>query len=140
MQRIQRYLTRINQHQAASVADLCVTYDEMQARLGDFGQYCPVSLALSGELVDCSAHRQMDFVAEYQGFYYKMSSVDKLGLFLATPQAFVSPQAPRKLPPPHLLPRRLTAADAKKQFPKQVRLWLFKLKNFPLQKRILFQP
>ncbi len=113
---------RINQRQAASVAGLCVTYDEMKARTGDFGQFCPVSLALDDQLVDCSAYRNMDFVAEFQGYYYKMFSIKQLQLFLATPDAFVSPKAPRKLPPPHLLPKRLSSVEVKKQFPKQIEL------------------
>ena len=35
VERIQVYLTRINEKKAASVAKLCVTYDEMKARLGE---------------------------------------------------------------------------------------------------------
>lgn len=119
---IQVYLKRVSQQKAASIAKLCVTYDEMKSRLGDFGQYCPVCLALQGELVDCSECRSMDFVSEFQGYYYKMHSAKELDLFLDTPKDFVAPKAPRKLPPPHLLPKKLTAADVKKLFPKQVEL------------------
>ena len=108
---VQHYLSRINKRQAAGIAKLCVTRDELLARLGDFGQYCPVALALDDELVDCSHHRHMDFVAEYQGFYYKMASADKLAAFLAEPERFVAPLAPHKLPPAHLLPARLTGGE-----------------------------
>jgi adenylate/nucleoside-diphosphate kinase len=110
---IQLYLDRVNSQQAACIADLCVTYNEMANRLGDFGQYCPVSLALNNELVDCSEVRSMDFVAEYQGYYYKMFSATELATFLATPEQYVAPLAPRKLPPPHLLPRKRTATEVK---------------------------
>lgn len=64
----------------------------------------------------------MDYVAEYQGYYYKMSGPKELQLFLDTPKDFVSPNAPRKLPPPHMLPKKLTAIEVKKQFPKPVEL------------------
>lgn len=117
---IQNYLDRVGALKAASVAKLCVTYDEMKARLGDFGQYCPVSLALRGELVDCSEFREMDFVAEFQGYYYKMFSQKELDVFLENPQDFVAPKAPRKLPVPHLLPRKVSPAEVKKLFPKGV--------------------
>ena len=119
---IQIYLNRVSMQQAASIAKLCVTYDEMANRLGDFGQYCPVCLALNDELVDCSENRTMDFVAEYRGYYYKMQSAKELELFLATPQQFVAPKAPRKLPPPSMLPKKRSATDVKKGFPKQIEL------------------
>ena len=92
----------------------------MKARLGDFGQYCPVSLALQGDLVDCGECRDMDFVAEFQGYYYKMRAAEELALFLERPHDFVAPRAPRKLPAPHLLPRKLTPAEVKRLFPRGV--------------------
>ena len=103
------YLNKITNNKAACISKLCVTRDEMCSRLGDFGQYCPVSLALYDELVNCSSETSMDCVAEYQGYYYKMYSPKELALFLETPEKFVPPQAPRKLPPPNLLPVEQTA-------------------------------
>ena len=85
---MQAYLARINAHQAASIAKLCVTYDEMSNRLGDFGQYCPVLLAEKEELVDCAHVKHMEFVAEYQGYYYKMHSQRELEAFLAEPKRY----------------------------------------------------
>ena len=52
---------------AASVAQMCITPTEFEARLGDFGQYCPVSLAETGELVDCSTTNSLDYAAEFRG-------------------------------------------------------------------------
>lgn len=63
---------------AASIADLCITPEELQYRLGEFGQYCPVSLAEKGELVDCSVTSSLQFAAEFRGHYYKMASQEKL--------------------------------------------------------------
>lgn len=54
-----------------------------------------------------------------RGKYYKMASVTELDTFLATPDRFVSPNAPRPLPPQELLPRRRSHADVKAMFPKQ---------------------
>lgn len=116
VRKIQTYLKRIANQQAASIADLCVTYDEMCSRLGEFGQYCPVSLALANELVDCSSVRHMDFVAEYQAYYYKMYSKRELELFLADPDSFVPPRAPRKLPAANLLPKKRTANEVEVYF------------------------
>ena len=112
-QQIQSYLTRVNQGKAASIANLCVTYEEMLNRLGDFGQYCPVSLALNADLVDCSSNRTMDFVAEYQGHYYKMFSQKELDEFMLTPYKYVPPYATRRLPPPESLPKKRTASEIK---------------------------
>jgi adenylate/nucleoside-diphosphate kinase len=108
---VQVYLQRIRDGKAACIARLCVTREEMLNRMGTFGQYCPVSLALRGELVDCSAARKMDYVAEYQAYYYKMYSNDELQAFLNEPEKFVPPLAPRKLPPSNALPRMLSRTE-----------------------------
>merc|ERR1719204_1221915 len=102
---IQTYLQRIVQGKAASVADMCIRPSEFKGRIGDFGEYCPVSLA-RGELVDCSTRRELTYAAEFRGHYYKMSSQKELDAFLAEPEKYVPPLAPSKLPPVELLPRR----------------------------------
>lgn len=63
---------------AASIADLCITPKELQDRLGECGQYCPVSFAEKGELIDCSVTSSLEFAAEFQGHYYKMASREEL--------------------------------------------------------------
>ena len=52
---------------AASIADMCITPTEFLQRMGDYNQYCPVSLALRGELVDCSTNITLDFAVEFRG-------------------------------------------------------------------------
>lgn len=101
---------------------MCITPSECLVRLGDFGQYCPVSLADRGELVDCSVNPSLEFAAEFRGRYYKMASRVELELFLADPARYVPPLAPRKLPDPELLPKRRTVAEVKTMFPKQIEL------------------
>lgn len=64
--------------QAASIAYLGVTPKELQDHLGECGQYCPVSLAEKGELIDCSVTPSLEFAAEFQGRYYKMASQEEL--------------------------------------------------------------
>ncbi|MBN3311086.1 KAD9 kinase, partial [Amia calva] len=120
---IQSYLERIRQvGRAACIDRLCITPQELKSRLGEFGQYCPVSLALHRELQDCAVSASLEFAAEFRGHYYKMASKENLERFLETPEQFVIPLAPHPLPPTHMLPKRLTAAEVKAKFPKQVEM------------------
>lgn len=122
VRQIQTYLQRLSEGKSASIADMCVTPSECLVRLGDFGQYCPVSLADRGELVDCSVNPSLEFAAEFCGRYYKMASRVELEHFLADPARYVPPLAPKKLPPPERLPKRRTEAEVKALFPKQIEL------------------
>jgi len=58
----------------------------------------------------------------FAGLYYKMDGAEKLARFLENAERYVPPQAPYELPPPELLPRRRTAAEAKQMFPKPIEL------------------
>ena len=51
-----------------------------------------------------------------------MGGTEELNKFLETPENFVPPLAPKKLPPSEMLPRRRTAAEAKAMFPKAIEL------------------
>ncbi|KAK4824340.1 hypothetical protein QYF61_013675 [Mycteria americana] len=119
---IQIYLERIREGKAAGIADLCITPEELQYRLGEFGQYCPVSLAEKGELVDCSVTSSLQFAAEFRGHYYKMASQEELDKFLSRPEVYVPPLAPHPLPPPDMLPKKLTAAEVKALFPRSAEM------------------
>ncbi|XP_039207110.1 adenylate kinase 9 isoform X2 [Crotalus tigris] len=119
---IQLYLERIRQGKAASIADMCITPNELLSRLGDFGQYCPVSLAEREELIDCSDSPSLKFAAEFRGHYYKMAGQKELDKFLKTPELYVPPLAPYPLPLLSNLPKRLTVADVKALFPMQAEL------------------
>nr|XP_013804265.1 PREDICTED: adenylate kinase 9 [Apteryx mantelli mantelli] len=119
---IQIYLERIREGKAASIADLCITPEELQYRLGEFGQYCPVSLAEKHELVDCSVTSSLQFAAEFRGHYYKMASQEELDKFLSEPEVYVPPLAPQPLPPPEMLPKKLTVAEVKALFPRSAEM------------------
>uniref|UniRef100_A0A8C2TCB1 Adenylate kinase 9 n=1 Tax=Coturnix japonica TaxID=93934 RepID=A0A8C2TCB1_COTJA len=119
---IQIYLERVREGKAASIADLCITPEELQYRLGEFEQYCPVSLADKGELVDCSVTSSLQFAAEFRAHYYKMASQEELDKFLNRPEIYVPPLAPRPLPPQNKLPQKLTAAEVKALFPKSAEM------------------
>jgi hypothetical protein len=67
---------------AACIDKLCITPQELISRLGEFGQFCPVSLAESYELVDCSVTDSLEFAAEFREHYYKMNSQEKLNVSL----------------------------------------------------------
>ncbi|XP_063152555.1 adenylate kinase 9 [Candoia aspera] len=119
---IQLYLERIRQGKAASIADMCIMPNELLSRLGEFGQYCPVSLAEREELIDCSDSPSLKLAAEFRGHYYKMAGQQELEKFLKTPELYVPPLAPYPLPFPNKLPKRLTAADVKALFPMQAEM------------------
>ncbi|XP_075780087.1 adenylate kinase 9 isoform X4 [Pelodiscus sinensis] len=122
VKQIQIYLERIREGKAASIADLCITPQELQSRLGEFGQYCPVSLAEKSELVDCSVTSSLQFAAEFRGHYYKMASQEELNKFLNAPELYVPPLAPHPLPPRDMLPKKLTMAEVKALFPKKAEM------------------
>ncbi|XP_023779691.1 adenylate kinase 9 isoform X1 [Cyanistes caeruleus] len=117
VKQIQIYLERRKEGKAASIADLCITPKELQDQLGECGQYSPVSLAEKGELIDCSVTPSLEFTAEFQGRYYKMASQEELEKFLSRPDVYVSSLASHPLPPPYMLPKKLTAAEVKALFP-----------------------
>ncbi|XP_072537006.1 adenylate kinase 9 [Salminus brasiliensis] len=122
MKHIHNYLEKIRKGHAASIDRLCITPRELQSRLGEFGHYCPVSLALHRHLVDCSLNTSLELAAEFRGHYYKMASRESLERFLEAPEQFVAPGCPYPLPPPHLLPRKLSAGQLKSRFPQQVEM------------------
>ncbi|XP_049754514.1 adenylate kinase 9 isoform X2 [Elephas maximus indicus] len=115
---IQTYLERIKSGKAACIDKLCITPQELTSRLGEFGQFCPVSLAESYELFDCSLTKSLKFAAEFRGHYYKMNSQEKLNKFLESPELYVPPLAPYPLPSPDMIPKRLTLSELKCRFPK----------------------
>ncbi|XP_058939170.1 adenylate kinase 9 [Kogia breviceps] len=115
---MQIYLGRIKAGKAACIDKLCISPEELISRLGEFGQFCPVSLAESHELVDCSLTDSLEFAAEFRGHYYKMSSQEKLNRFLENPELYVPPLAPHPLPSADMMPKRLTMSELKSRFPK----------------------
>lgn len=74
---------------AACVEKLCITPEDLLSRLGEFGQFCPVSLAEANELYDCSLNDSLELVAEFRGHYYKMHSQEKLQVRLSPMLRFV---------------------------------------------------
>ncbi|XP_007939049.1 adenylate kinase 9 [Orycteropus afer afer] len=115
---IQTYLERIKSGKAACIDKLCITPQELISHLGECGQFCPVSLAESYELIDCSTTKSLEFAAEFRGHYYKMNSQEKLNKFLENPELYVPPLAPYPLPSADMIPKRLTLSELKCRFPK----------------------
>ncbi|KAM3602818.1 uncharacterized protein V6R79_011333 [Siganus canaliculatus] len=119
---IHNYLDRIGKKQAACINRLCIAPKELMCRLGEFGLYCPVCMALHHHLVDCSETAGLTHAAEYMGRYYKMCGEDHLELFLSTPDQFVHPGCPHSFLPPHLLPKKLNEGQVKNRFPQQIEM------------------
>jgi adenylate/nucleoside-diphosphate kinase len=53
------------------------------------------------------------FTLYFPAHYYKMAGPEELKHFLADPEKYVPPLAPRKLPEPELLPKRHIPKDVK---------------------------
>ena len=64
----------------------------------------------------------MALCLQHLGHYYKTAGPEERDRFLAEPEKYVPPLAPRKLPSKELLPLRLTGDQAKAMFPKQFEL------------------
>nr|XP_040016288.1 adenylate kinase 9 isoform X3 [Gasterosteus aculeatus aculeatus] len=122
MKHVSNYLWRTRGGQAASIDRLCITPEELQCRLKEFGHYCPVCLSLCCHLVDCSETAALTHAAEFRGNYFKMCGEDHLERFLTTPDHFVAPGCAHTLPQPHLLPKKMTESQVKKRFPQQVEM------------------
>ncbi|KAM4713125.1 adenylate kinase 9 [Anableps anableps] len=119
MKCVHSYLERRQSGKAACLNRLCITPKELDCRLGEFGHYCPVCLALHHHLVDSSEITALTHAAEYKLHYYRLCGENHLEKFLSTPDEFVEPSCPYNLPQPHLLPRKLTELQVKNKFPKQ---------------------
>lgn len=105
---------------AVPIEHMCVTPEEFKTHLGEFEEYCSVSLDQSSELVDCSADTTNDLVALYRGKYYKFVNEENLAKFIALPSKYTPPLAVSKLP--YDLPVRRSATFVKQAFPKQLEL------------------
>ncbi|XP_034999516.2 adenylate kinase 9 [Hippoglossus stenolepis] len=119
---IHSFLERTLSGKAACINRMCITPQELQHRLGEFGRYCPVCLALYKHLVDCSEFVCLTHAAEYRGRFYRMCGKEHLEKFLSTPDQFVTPSCPHALPQPSLLPRKLSGIQVKNRFPQQVEM------------------
>ena len=101
---------------------MCITPKKLDAQLGEFKEYCPVSMAEHNELYDCSAQTSHDLVAEYRGKYYRFSDPAKMERFLQCPSKYVYPLAPNPMPDKDDLPRKKPATYLKKIFPQEIEL------------------
>ncbi|XP_075315081.1 adenylate kinase 9 [Odontesthes bonariensis] len=122
MKYINTYLERRQSGKAACINRLCITPKELERRLGEFCQYCPVCLALHYHLVDGSESAALTHAAEYKGYYYNLCGKNHLEKFLLSPDQFVAPCCPHTLPQAHLLPRKLTEIQVKSKFPQQAEM------------------
>ncbi|XP_047128980.1 adenylate kinase 9 isoform X1 [Hydra vulgaris] len=107
VENIQGYIECIQRGRPAPIKSMCITPSEIQSRLGEFLDYCPVSLALKMELVNCADLKNDDLIAEYRGKFYKFSDENNMLQFLNTPTKYVMPLAPRTLPDNERLPKRV---------------------------------
>lgn len=112
----------VNSGHAACIQYMCVTPKDLNGQLGEFADYCPVSLAESNELHDCSTQSSHELVAEYRGKYYRFSDHEKMEVFLQCPSKYVLPLAPNALPAKEDLPKKRGQSYLKKIFPQEIEL------------------
>uniref|UniRef100_A0A3P9MZW7 Adenylate kinase 9 n=1 Tax=Poecilia reticulata TaxID=8081 RepID=A0A3P9MZW7_POERE len=122
MKCVNSYMKRRYSGKAACINRLCITPKELNSRIGEFGHYCPVCLALFHHLEDCSETADLTHAAEYKKLYYRLCGGNHLEIFLSNPDEFLAPCCPYNLPGPHLLPRKLTELQVKNKFPQQIEL------------------
>ncbi|CAB1435476.1 unnamed protein product [Pleuronectes platessa] len=122
---IDNFLERTLSGQAASIDRMCITPEELQHRLEEFGHYCPDCLAINYHLTDCSETVALTHAAEYRGKLYKMCGKEHLEKFLSSPEKFVTPRCPYPLPEPHMLPSKLTEIQVKDKYPQKVQMMGF---------------
>ncbi|XP_060948026.1 adenylate kinase 9-like [Limanda limanda] len=125
MSYIDNFLERTLSGQAASIDRMCITPEELQHRLEEFGHYCPDCLAINYHLTDCSETVALTHAAEYRGKLYKMCGKEHLEKFLSSPEKFVTPRCPYPLPEPHMLPSKLTEIQVKNKYPQLVQMMGF---------------
>ena len=101
---------------------MCITPDRLTEHLGEFGEYCPVSLAEKNQLHDCSNQTTHDLVAEYRGKYYRFPDEERMERFLNCPSKYIYPLAPNPLPKKEDLPRKRGVTYLKKIFPQEIEL------------------
>jgi len=114
---LQDYTHNVDQGKAARLVDLCVTSEQFEAKLGEYGHYCPVALNDLNKLVDCTFN-DFQFAVEFEDKYYKCASIKNVKKFLAHPAKYVPPSA--KVTLPKVLPKRITREELKQMFPKQL--------------------
>uniref|UniRef100_A0A183T1L5 C2H2-type domain-containing protein n=1 Tax=Schistocephalus solidus TaxID=70667 RepID=A0A183T1L5_SCHSO len=70
-----------------------------------------------------TVYSEFRFGVEYKGKYYRVAGPEELAKFLANPDKYLPPAAPRKLPPPEEIPKRLVVDSdlfSRDQFPAQL--------------------
>ena len=115
---IQSYIEARAQAAPACLNGLCITKEDFEKKLGEFGFYCPVSLVLDGALVDCEGDSVYEFGVEYQSKYYLFAGKKELLLFSSDPGKFLTDEARALLPKD--LPRKLTPSQVRSRFPQQM--------------------
>uniref|UniRef100_T1JCE0 Adenylate kinase 9 n=1 Tax=Strigamia maritima TaxID=126957 RepID=T1JCE0_STRMM len=117
---VQNYVVATQKNEAAELSNMNLTPDEFKACLGIFRFYCPVSLAIDGELIDCSQIKDHQFCAEYNGKYYAMCCCEHLKMFLNNPDVFLPPRATRFPPKPNEAPEVLSVEKCLKLSKNQI--------------------
>lgn len=105
------YYRRTGQGLAARVYGMCFTPLRLLGSESLWGKYCPVSLTLSNELVQCVDAK---FTVEFRSKIYWLSSEEHADLFMQEPESFLMVKLPVDVP------MVLCATDRRAQLSKQL--------------------
>lgn len=92
------YYRRTAQGMAAMVRGMCFSPGRLAACESAWKRYCPVTLSLGNELLECLEQR---FAVEYKSKVYWMASAEYAKLFFDDPESFMQVPLPENVP--HLL-------------------------------------
>jgi len=107
------YYRRTAKGMAAMVQGMCFSPGRLAASESAWKRYCPVTLSLGNELLQCSDQR---FAVEYKSKVYWMASAEYAKLFFDDPESFM------QVPLPETVPHLLTYAERQSQTHKLIEL------------------
>jgi len=110
---LQQYWQKLVLGRPAQVFGTCLSSAEVERRICQFKEFCPVTLIRDGRLVRTPLH-DLDFSVEYKAKFYKMNDAGTLSAFVADPDAYCAGELPE------LLPSRRTALEVRNAFPAQL--------------------
>jgi len=99
---------------AAPVARCGISQEKVNSNTGKYGEFCPVSFVRDDQLR--YGDKSLEYVAEYQGKFYRMLGKLELAEFLSSPEKYANgPDLPVEMP-------KRIQTDLRNLFPRQLEI------------------